>query len=92
MRLADTAASTRSLAQRNRPLGPMQWGYSHHNARTRSGHLQLGLGAGLEERKDAVLRLFHIDRCSLLVRSIGRGRAVKAGKAMDVRDVLYFIT
>ena len=62
------------------------------NARTRSGHLQLGLGAGLEERKDAVLRLFHIDRCSLLVRSIGRGRAVKAGKTMDVHDVLYFIT
>ena len=31
--------------------------------RTRSGDLQLGLGAGLEERKDAVTRLFHIDRC-----------------------------
>ena len=30
---------------------------------TRSGDLQLGLGAGLEERKDAVTRLFHIDRC-----------------------------
>jgi hypothetical protein len=26
------------------------------------------------------------------VRSIGRGRAVKAGKAMDVHDMLYFIT
>ena len=32
-------------------------------ARTRRGDLQLGLGAGLEERKDAVTRLFHIDRC-----------------------------
>ena len=31
--------------------------------RTRSGDLQLGLGAGLEERKDAVTRSFHIDRC-----------------------------
>jgi hypothetical protein len=31
--------------------------------RTRGGDLQLGLGAGLEERKDAVTRLFHIDRC-----------------------------
>ena len=46
----------------------------------------------IEERKDAVTRLFHIDRCSLLVRSIGRGRAVKAGKTVDVHDVLYFIT
>ena len=31
--------------------------------RTRRGDLQLGLGAGLEERKDAVTSLFHIDRC-----------------------------
>ena len=30
VRLAETPASTRSLAQRNRPLGPMQWGYPHH--------------------------------------------------------------
>ena len=31
--------------------------------RARSGDLQLGLGARLEERKDAVTRLFNIDRC-----------------------------
>ena len=56
--------------------------------RTRTGDLQLGLGARLEERKDAVTRLIHIDRCWLLVRSIGRGLAVVVNAAVSGQEII----
>jgi hypothetical protein len=56
--------------------------------RTRSGDLQLGLGARLEERKDAVTRSFYIDRCWLLVRSIGRGLAVVVNAAVSGQEII----
>jgi hypothetical protein len=59
--------------------------------RARSGHLQLGFGAGLEERKDAVTRLFHIDRCCFLRRSSGLDRAVKIRELVEPRDIMCFL-
>ena len=60
--------------------------------RTKSGQLELGLGAIKADTKHAGTWSFHLRRHRIRVRSNGRGRAVKARETIDVHDILCFIT